>query len=194
MISDFGLLASRLGLGLALASHGAQKVYGWFEGPGPEGAAGFMHSLGLRPGETYATAASYNEIVSGLLIALGLGGPTGPAGVVSNMIVAAETVHRPNGFYAGKNGIEVPFLYATAALALASSGYGDFSVDHLFGLDERLDNDFITFLALVGGVSAAYLILGRRDTSPPEGTLATPTIKGEHNGQPAGSTPSPATT
>ena len=94
MISDLGLLASRLGLGLALASHGAQKAYGWFEGPGPEGAAGFMHSLGLRPGETYATAASYNEIVSGLLIALGLGGPTGPAGVVSNMIVAVELTQR----------------------------------------------------------------------------------------------------
>ena len=194
MIAGLGLLASRLALGLSLASHGAQKAYGWFDGPGPEGAAGFMHSLGLRPGETYAAAASYNEIVSGLLIALGLGGPIGPAGVVSNMIVAAETVHRPNGFYAGKNGIELPFLYATAALALASSGYGDFSLDHLFGLDETLDSGFITLLALAGGVFAAYLILGRRDTSPPEGTLATPTIKGEHNGQPAGSAASSAQT
>jgi putative oxidoreductase len=194
MISDLGLLVSRLALGLSLASHGAQKAYGWFEGPGPEGAAGFMHSLGLRPGETYAAAASYNEIVSGLLIALGLGGPLGPAGVVSNMIVAAETVHRPNGFYAGKNGVELPFLYATAAVALASAGYGALSVDHLFGLDESLQNNFFKVLALAGGVSAAYLILGRRDTSPPEGTLATPTIKGEHNGQPAGSAPSSATT
>jgi putative oxidoreductase len=187
MISDLGLLVSRLALGLSLASHGAQKAFGWFEGPGPEGAAGFMHSLGLRPGETFAAAASYNEIGSGLLIALGLGGPIGPAGVVSNMIVAAETVHRPNGFYAAKNGVEVPFLYATGALALASSGYGDFSLDHLFGLDETLENDFFTALALAGGVAAAYLVLDRRDTSPPDGTLATPTIKGEHNGQPAGS-------
>ncbi|MBV8298310.1 MAG: DoxX family protein [Candidatus Eremiobacteraeota bacterium] len=194
MISDLGLLASRLALGLSLASHGAQKAYGWFEGPGPEGAAGFMHSLGLRPGETYAAAASYNEIVSGLLIALGLGGPLGPAGVVSNMIVAAETVHRPNGFYAAKGGIELPFLYAAAAVALASAGYGDFSVDHLFGLDESLDSNFFKALAFAGGVTAAYLILGRRDTSPPEGTLATPTIKGEHDGQPAGSPSSPATT
>jgi putative oxidoreductase len=194
MISDLGLLASRLALGLSLASHGAQKAYGWFEGPGPEGAAGFMHSLGFRPGETYAAAASYNEIVSGLLIALGLGGPLGPAGVVSNMIVAAETVHRPNGFYAGKNGIELPFLYAAAAVGLASSGYGDLSVDHVFRLDESLHNGLFTTLALAGGIFAAYLILGRRETSPPEGTLATPTIEGDRDGQPAGSTPSPATT
>jgi putative oxidoreductase len=57
---DLGLLTARLALGLGLASHGAQKAFGWFEGPGLQGAAGFMASVGLKPGETYAKAASYN--------------------------------------------------------------------------------------------------------------------------------------
>lgn len=192
MIGDLGLLASRLALGLAMASHGAQKAYGWFEGPGPQGAAGFMDSLGLKPGAQYAQAASYNEIASGLLIALGLGGPLGPAGVISGMIVAAETVHAKNGFYASKNGVEVNLLYSAGALALASTGYGALSFDNALGLGERLRHPAITTLALAGGLAAAWLILGQRDTAPPDGTLATPTIEGaERNGsKPA---PEPAT-
>ena len=88
-----------------------------------------MASVGLKPGETYATAASYNEIASGLMIALGLGGPLGPAGAISTMIVAAETVHKKNGFFAGKGGVEVNVLYLAGALALASSGYGALRLD-----------------------------------------------------------------
>jgi putative oxidoreductase len=191
---DLGLLAARLALGLGIASHGAQKAFGWFEGPGPEGAAGVMASLGLKPGETYATAASYNEIASGLMIALGFGGPLGPAGVVSTMIVAAETVHKKNGFFAGKGGVEVNVLYSAGALALASSGYGALSLDNVFGLDEKLHHPLITALALAGGVAAAYLILGQRDTSPPDGTLAQPTMPGNraHNGSAAGAAKAPA--
>jgi putative oxidoreductase len=193
---DLGLLAARLALGLGLASHGAQKAYGWFDGPGPEGAAGVMASLGLKPGETYATAASYNEIASGLLIALGLGGPLGPAGAISTMVVAAETVHKKNGFFAGKGGVEVNVLYSASALALASAGYGALSLDNLFGLDHKLHHPVVTTLALAGGVAAAYAILAQRDLSPPDGTLAQPTMPGnrEHNGAASGTAPSPAAT
>ena len=191
---DLGLLASRLALGLGLASHGAQKAFGWFEGPGPQGAAGLMAGLGLKPGETYATAASYNEITSGLLIALGLGGPLGPAGAISTMLVAAESVHKKNGFFAGKGGVEVNVLYSAGALALASAGYGALSLDNLFGLDEKLHHPVVTTLALAGGIAAAYAILAQRDVSPPDGTLAQPTMPGnrEHNGAAAGAAPSPA--
>ncbi len=191
---DLGLLAARLAFGLGLASHGTQKAFGWFEGPGPQGAAGFMASLGLKPGETYATASAYNEIASGLLIAAGFGGPLGPAGAVSTMIVAAETVHKKNGFFAAKGGVEVTMLYAAGALALASSGYGALSLDNAFGLGKKLHRPLITTLALAGGIAAAYLILGQRDTSPPDGTLAEPTMPGNRarNGSTHGATPVPA--
>jgi putative oxidoreductase len=190
MIDDLGLLAARAAIGLSLASHGAQKAFGWFGGPGPNKAAGFMESLGLKPGDRFATAASYNEIASGLLLTLGLGGPLGPAGVISTMIVAAETVHKKNGFYAGQGGIELNLLYSAGAVALASSGYGALSLDRAFGLHRVARHPVVTTLALAGGIVAAYTILGQRDTSPPDGTLATPTIKGEHNGSPAGTQPS----
>jgi putative oxidoreductase len=194
VIDDLGLLVARVAVGLSFASHGAQKAFGWFGGPGPEKAAGFMGSLGLKPGAQFATAAEINEIGSGLLIALGLGGPLGPAGMLSGMIVAAETVHKKNGYYAGQSGVEVNLLYGALALAFASAGYGALSLDRALGLDRTLRNPVVTALGLAGGIVSAYAVLGQRDTSPPDGTLATPTIKGaERNGTPSGASSSPAT-
>jgi putative oxidoreductase len=182
MIDDLGLLASRLALGLGLASHGAQKAFGWYEGPGPEGAAGFMESLGFKPGAQFAQAASYTEIGSGLAIALGLGGPLGPAALLSTMLVAQLTVHAKNGFFAQKGGVELGVVYSAGALALAAGGYGNLSLDRLLGLHEKLNAPLFKTLALAGGLAAGYAVLNQRDGSPPEGTFATPTIPGERDG------------
>jgi putative oxidoreductase len=191
MIHDLGLLAARLALGLSFASHGTQKAFGWFEGPGPQGAASIFESLGYKPGEKYATSAASTEIGAGLAIALGLGGPAGPAGVLSTMLVA-QAVHAKNGFFATKGGYELAFIYATAALALASSGYGKLSLDHALGLDEKLRHPALTTLAIAGGLAAGWLILSQRDHTPPDGTMATPTIAGARNGAVSGTTPQPA--
>jgi putative oxidoreductase len=191
MVDDFGLLISRLVLGLSYAAHGAQKAFGWFEGPGPQGAAGFMESLGFKPGDKYANAAAYSELVAGTMIALGFGGPIGPAIVLSGMLVAQETVQRPKGYFNAQGGVELGVIYSAGALALASAGYGDASLDRALGLDKTLRHPGITALALAGGVAVGYYILQQRDTSPPPGTLATPTIKGEHNGT-VGSDPATA--
>jgi putative oxidoreductase len=190
MIHDLGLLAARMTLGASYAAHGAQKAFGWFEGPGPQGAAGFMESLGFRPGEKFAASASYAELAAGTLIALGLGGPIGPALVLSGMLVAQTTVHAKNGYFASKSGIELGTIYSAGALALASSGYGDLSLDHALGFDKKLRHPMVTTLALAGALAAGYYVLGQRDTSPPDGTPATPTIKGrERNGVREGPAP-----
>jgi putative oxidoreductase len=191
MIDDLGLLVSRLVIGLSYAAHGAQKAFGWFEGPGPQGAAGFMESLGFKPGDKYAQAGSYTELAAGTMIALGFGGPIGPAMVLGSMLVAQETVHRKHGYFALKGGVELGVIYSAGALALASAGYGEASLDRALGLDKTLRHPGIVALALAGGVAAGYYILQQRDTSPPPGTLATPTIKGEHNGT-VGSDPAAA--
>src|SRR4249919_3319552 len=128
-MAGIGLLLARVVLGLLMAAHGTQKLFGWFGGYGLKNTGEFFVQLGFRPGRLFATAASIGEVSSGLLTALGFLGPVGPAIMISVMIVAALSVHWPNGIFAASNGIEVPLLYATGALGLALVGPGPYSVD-----------------------------------------------------------------
>ena len=164
---NIGLLLGRIVIGLVMAAHGAQKLFGWFGGYGLNRTGEFFVHLGFRRGRAFATAASVTEITSGLLIALGFLGPIGPALIVSVMLVAVFTVHWRNGLFASDNGIEVPLLYATGAVALALSGYGRYSVDTWLGLD-ALWTPALTVLALGAGAlgGAANLALRRPPTPP----------------------------
>ena len=101
-----GFLIARLILGLALAAHGAQKLFGWFGGYGLAGTGGFFAGLGFRPGVLFALAAGLGEVGGGLLAAAGLFGPVGPALIVLVMLVAILTVHWPHGFFASSNGVD----------------------------------------------------------------------------------------
>src|SRR5436190_44732 len=131
---NIGLLLVRLALGTLMAAHGAQKLFGWFGGYGIAGTGGFFESLGFHPGRLFAAAAGASEFAGGLLLALGLLGPAGPALVIGVMTVAALSVHWPNGLFATSNGIELPLLYAAGAAAVALTGPGQYSLDALLGL------------------------------------------------------------
>lgn len=184
MIRDLALFAARLAVGGGMAAHGAQKALGWYGGSGPAKAAQMMHGLGFRPGETYGAAAAWNEIASGALIAAGLGGPLGPAMLISNMLVAQASVHAKNGFFAGKGGIELGVVYSAAALSFAATGYGGASLDAGLGLGKKRDSSGVTALVLAGGIAAAVLILNNRDFTA-EGP-AKPTFRGKNSPLPEG--------
>ena len=157
---SIGLLLARVVIGLVMAAHGAQKLFGWFGGYGLTKTGEFFVHLGFRPGRAFAAVASLTEITSGLLVALGFLGPMGPALMVSVMIVASLTVHWGHGLFASTNGIEVPLLYATVAAALAFTGYGPYSLDAWLGITDRWTPTVALLLVgagVLGGVANAAL-------------------------------------
>lgn len=157
-----GLLVVRIVAGLLIAAHGSQKLLGWFGGPGIAGAGMFLESLGFRPGRLFALVASTTEIVSGILIALGLLGPVGPALMLSVMIVAAVSVHWKNGLFAQAGGIELSLFYGTVAVALALIGFGSYSLDALLGL-QSLYTPVLALAALaIGTVGGIGNLMARR--------------------------------
>jgi len=160
---DAGLLIARVVFGLLMAAHGAQKLLGWFGGYGLAGTAAFFEQLGFRPGRLFAGAAAGTELVAGLMVAFGLLGPLGPALIVSVMIVAAATVHWQHGVFAQNNGIEVPLLYGVAALTLALTGYGAFSLDAALALTW---SQTVIWTVLGVGVIGGFANLAIRKAAP----------------------------
>lgn len=160
------LLILRLVVGTAMAAHGAQKLFGWFGGYGLKGTGGFFESLGFRPGHLFALAAGLTEFAGGLLVALGLFGPIGPALILSVMLVAIFTVHLGHGFFATGNGIELPLFYITGALVVAFAGPGTYSLDHAVGV-EQVFPPMVTGIALAAGVLGAFGNLALRHNQAP---------------------------
>lgn len=161
-LRDISLLAARVTLGGSLAMHGAQKMFGIQDGPGLDGTSNMMESLGFKPGKRFAPALAAAEMTSGAMIASGTLGPVGPAVLLSVMLVAIETVHRPKGYWNQNGGFEMNAMYVMLALVLANEGYGRLSVDELAGLRAKL-RPMHAWISLAGGVAAALLILAQRE-------------------------------
>ncbi len=157
-----GLLVVRLVIGLLMAAHGSQKLLGWFGGHGLAGTGMFFESIGFRPGRLFATAAAVTEIVSGVLVALGLFGPIGPALMLSVMIVAAVSVHWKNGLFAQANGIELALFYGAVAVALALIGFGSYSLDALLGLQSFYTPTLALAALAIGFIGGVGTLLARR--------------------------------
>ena len=132
---DFGLFLLRLTVGLTLAAHGTQKLFGWFGGYGLAGTGQWLESVGFHPGRRHAALAGITEVGGGLLLALGAATPLGAAIVASVMIVAALIAHVKNGFFASSGGYEYNLVLGVAALAVAFTGPGAWSVDALAGVE-----------------------------------------------------------
>lgn len=123
----------RVVTGAFLVPHGAQKLFGSFDGPGIEGVTGMMTGMGFNPPEIWAWVLALSEFVGGILLAIGL--LTRPAAVAAAILLftASIMVHTPNGFFAQGGGFEHTMLWAFAALYFVFRGGNRYSIDAALG-------------------------------------------------------------
>jgi len=131
---DLGLLILRMTMGGLLVGHGAQKLFGLFEGHGPEGTGFFFEKLGLRPGKQWAITAGLGETGGGLLTLLGFLQPVGPITTLAPMIVAWGRAHWGKPIWVTSGGGELPLTNMAIALALTLMGPGKYSLDRMLGI------------------------------------------------------------
>jgi len=102
------------------------------------------------------------------LFALGFLGPVGPALILAVMLVASISVHLRNGLFASTNGVEMPLLYATAAVGVALIGFGTYSLDAALGLAALWTPGLIGLALAVGVIGGiANLLLRKRPPTTP---------------------------
>jgi putative oxidoreductase len=162
---SYGILFLRLVLGLTVAAHGAQKLFGSFGGHGLRGTAESFAGLRFRAPYVLAFVAGAAELAGGLALAGGLLTPLAAFVIAVVMLNAIGTVHWRNGFFTTNGGYEYPLVIWSAAVALAATGGARFSLDALLGLDDDLSGLAWGLAVLAGSLllSAGTLTIGRRE-------------------------------
>ncbi|MCE4946572.1 DoxX family protein [Streptomyces noursei] len=130
---DAGLLVLRLVAGLLLAAHGVQKVSHRLGGHGLAGGTEEFRADGFRGGRLTAVVAGASQIGAGLLLAAGLLTPLAVVAAAGVMTVAG-TVKWPKGLWVQNDGYEYPMVLVAVSAALALTGPGRWSLDHVLGI------------------------------------------------------------
>ncbi len=158
----------RILIGLIFAAHGWAKR---FSGGGIDGTAGWFDSIGMKPGRLHAQLASGTEMLTGLMLAVGLLTPFAAAGIIGVMVVAGWVVHRSNGFFIVGEGWEYTFIFGLMALLVAGLGPGRWSIDWALGIVDDLNGWVGLAIALVLGVGGgiAQLAIFYRPPAPAAG-------------------------
>lgn len=152
-----GLLVLRVGLGVVLAAHGLQKLFGWWGGSGVTGFRNSLSDVGYQHADILAYVSAGGELVAGVLLILGLFTPVAAAGALAfliNGLLASVSVrpHTRNFSFFLPEGHEYQITLIAMAAAVILCGPGRYGLDARRGWAHR---PFIgSFVALLAGIAA----------------------------------------
>ena len=134
--ADWIVGMARVVLGIIFFAHGAQKMLGWYGGPGLANTMRtFTEHLHLPRALAFLVIAG--ELVSGVGLIVGLFSRIAAVFIVLTMVGAIVTVHFRFGLFMDwfgsqkGHGIEYHLLAIALALVVVVKGAGAFSLDHL---------------------------------------------------------------
>ncbi len=135
-LAAWGPTVLRIGVGVVFFAHGAQKMWGWFGGPGLSGWLDFVDAMGFP--KALAVLAALTEFFGGLGLILGFLTRLSALGICCVMAVAILKVHLRDGFFMNwfltqdkGHGIEYSLTLLLAAASLMLSGSGRLGLDKL---------------------------------------------------------------
>jgi putative oxidoreductase len=136
-----GLAILRLTLSVVFVIHGANKLFGFWGGPGvgPGGlarTASHFASIGLEPGVFMAVLAGLIQFGGGLLLGIGFLTRWAAAAILGYLIIVVWKEHAQWGFFLNwqndptrGQGLEYSLVLIAGVLLFVLAGGGDFSID-----------------------------------------------------------------
>ncbi|MCI0331560.1 MAG: DoxX family protein [candidate division Zixibacteria bacterium] len=135
-LAAWGPTVLRIGVGIVFFAYGAQKMWGWFGGPGLSGWLDFADAMGVP--KPLAVLAALAEFFGGLGLIFGFLTRFSALGICCVMAVAILKIHLKDGFFMNSilnqnrgHGIEYSLTLLLAATSLVLSGSGRLGLDKL---------------------------------------------------------------
>jgi putative oxidoreductase len=154
-----GLLLVRVVIAMLLFAHATQKLNGWFDGPGLEGASSIFARMGHQPARRMVLVAAGCELSGAILLALGFATPLAAALVAGTMLVAgASLTLLGRTFWNVGGGGEYPFALAAVAATIAFTGPGRYSIDHALSMPWSDRGELVASLLGAGALALALIV------------------------------------
>ncbi|GBU10104.1 quinol oxidase [Gammaproteobacteria bacterium] len=127
--AGYGIMLSRIAIGIIFVAHGSQKLFGAFGGDGLSETAMFLESLGISSSFFMAILVGSTEFFGGLALIIGLLVRPAALALVIAMLVAIFSVHINNGLFLSNNGYEYALALLAVSLMILIEGAGRWSFD-----------------------------------------------------------------
>lgn len=129
---DISLLIVRIAAGVVFMVHGAQKMFGLFDGPGLASTVEMMGAGGVPAPVAYLVAIG--EFFGGLGLIVGFLSRFSAASLIIIMIGAILMVHGQNGFLMQNQGFEYNWALIGLLAPTLIAGPGKYAVSHFMPL------------------------------------------------------------
>jgi len=137
---NISLLVLRVIVGVIFMAHGAQKMFGWFDGPGLAAVVEGMGPIG------YLVAAG--EFFGGLGLVVGFLSRFSAASLIVIMLGAIAQVHGAHGFFMSDSGFEYNLALIGLLVPVLLLGPGGYAVSRLIARlgETRVPGSFVAAL------------------------------------------------